>query len=305
MVVALGGNALLREGEEATFRNQILNVVRAAHSLAPSFSKIERGFALVHGNGPQVGDEYLRNEYSAGHVPSMPLHVLGAESQALIGSMLELALLDEFIQTGSKKKVCTVITHTVVDPNDPAFSRPSKPVGPFYTKKQLDDELSKEKFDYVTQDGRYRKVVASPKPLEILELEQIKSLIDKGYIVICCGGGGSPVHKVDGKGYRGTDAVIDKDRTAQLLATSLRADELVILTNPEKVYWDYGTNKKPIDTISAKKLKPELGSFEDGSMRPKLEACINFIENGGKAARIGSLYKFDDVIAGKNCTTIN
>ena len=300
IVIALGGNALLLKGERSTFKVQMRNAEMASKKLAGALSKLDYGFVLTHGNGPQVGNELLRNFYAQGRVPRLPLSILNAETQAFIGSMIELALNKELKRLGSRKTVSTVITHVAVNRNDKAFSNPTKPVGPFYTEKELERQLKIERFKYVRTGGSYRRVVASPKPLEILEINTIRRLLKDGYGVICCGGGGVPVFKSKGR-YTGADAVIDKDRTTALLASKIGAKKMIILTDVDYVHDD---RKKPIHKIKAKELKKTIGDFEQGTMRPKLEACISFIENGGKVARIGNLSNAESVINGKRCTEI-
>ncbi len=299
IVVALGGNALLNKGEEPTFEVQSKNIAKAAKSLAPILAQKGKRFLITHGNGPQVGEELLRNKYAMGHVPSLPMHLLNAETQAFIGSMLETALLNEFKKFKAKKKISTVVTHVLVDKHDKAFQNPTKPVGPFYTKKQLDSELKKEGFEFVKVEGMYRRVVASPKPLEILELEAIKR-ISQDEIVICCGGGGIPVLK--GYGFHSGRAVIDKDLTSALLASSINADRLMILSNIDNVF-DPKT-KKPIKKVSASALSKRIDEFEEGTMKPKVSACASFIKAGGKTAQIGNLLNFEDVIKEKSGTLI-
>lgn len=303
IVIALGGNALLQKGEGRTFESQKRNAEKTAKSIASAIANSNSRFILTHGNGPQVGDELLRNLHAQKDVKKLPMHILNAETQAFIGSMLELALNRELERLGSKKRFVTIITHVVVDEKDKAFGNPTKPVGPYYTPGELKAELKNGKFSYAKVNGGFRRTVASPQPLQIMELDSIKMLLDKGYGVICCGGGGVPVFR-DGKNYKGADAVIDKDRTTQLLAKHLRADELDILTDIDEVYWDFGDRSSGISKVPAKKLKPRLGEFEPGTIRPKLEACVDFVLGGGNIARIGNLFMAKEVIKGKAGTSI-
>ncbi len=303
IVLALGGNALLKKREARTFDEQMSNAEKTAKGLASVIAKSSSRFIVTHGNGPQVGDELLRNLHAQKDVKKLPMHILNAETQAFIGSMLELALNRELEKLGSKKRFVTIITHVVVDEKDKAFKTPSKPVGPYYTKEGLDKELKNTRFSFVKVNGGYRRVVASPKPLEILEINSIKSLLDDGYCIICCGGGGIPVFK-KGKTYTGADAVIDKDSTTQLLAQRLGANELDILTDVDYVYRDFNDKNSKINKISSKALAKELTKFEAGSMQPKIKACTDFLKNGGGVAKIGNLYKATDVINGKHCTII-
>ncbi len=301
-VVALGGNALLGFGEKPTYETENKNALRAARSMVPLLKRKVR-LVITHGNGPQVGDELLRGEFAKSEIPKFPLHVLNAETQASIGTMLELAIRSELARAGLKRDIATVLTHVVVDRKDHAFTDPTKPIGPFYTKAKLNAELKKEKFDFISEEGKYRRVVASPKPLAIVEVEAIKRLTALGTIVIASGGGGIPVFK-DGNAYSGAKAVIDKDRTAQLLATSMGASRLIILTNVGFVYRDYGRKRLPIRAMNAAELSDVLGTFERGTMRPKLEACLHFVQQGGKKAYIGDLFRLDSVLSGKTGTTI-
>jgi carbamate kinase len=303
IVLALGGNALLKEGEEPLFKVQVHNAEVTMRGIARAVAGSGSRFIITHGNGPQVGDELLRNFYAEKEVPKLPMHILNAETQALIGSMIELALNRELERLGSKRRFSTIITHVLVSEKDPAFKNPSKPVGPYYSEKELKAELKREKFTYVKVRGRCRRTIASPRPLQILEVNSIKALLDAGYCVICCGGGGVPVFK-RGKNYVGAEAVIDKDRTAQLLASQLHAKELDILTDVSNVYWDMDDKSSKIVKVSSKKIRAKLQSFEVGTMRPKLEACTSFIDHGGTVARIGGLYMASDVLKGRSGTTI-
>ncbi len=302
-VVALGGNALLDFGEKPTFRVQYRNASMMARSLRPLLKRKDTRIAITHGNGPQVGDELLRNEFAKEEMPKLPLHALIAETQALIGTMLELALKRELAMMGSKREVVTLLTHVCVDGKDKAFDKPTKPVGPFYTRTQLEAELRRERFSFVRIKGRYRRVVASPEPLRIMEIDAVRALIQRNAIVIAAGGGGIPVIEERGL-YKGVDAVIDKDLTSQLLASSLKADLLAILTNVGCVYMDYKNRKEPISKIRITELEASLDGFEEGTMQPKLRACTRFIENGGKEAYIGNLFQLESMLSGKSGTKI-
>jgi carbamate kinase len=306
IVIALGGNALLKEGERPTFNVQIRNVIETANVLARAIVKTNAGIAITHGKGPQVGDELVRNEYAKAHIPMFPLHVLAAETQAVIGSMLELALRNEFERLGIRRKVSVVITHVEVDPQDPAFKSPSKPIGPFYTKARLEKALADngKPFEYVKEDGMYRRVVASPRPMGIVELDEIKHLLDKGHVVICCGGGGIPVHKEKDE-FRGSDCIIDKDYTTAMLAKGLHSGRMVILTDTGHVYSDFPKNKAPIESSTALKLEPFAEKMEGGTMKPKVEACVMFIKHGGKSAAIGNLSDAENVVVGRSGTQIS
>jgi carbamate kinase len=302
IVVALGGNALLREGEAPTFSNQLKNVHKAAKGLAKLITKGER-LVITHGNGPQVGEELIRGKYAKGKVPQMPLYIIDAETQAFIGSILEGALLDELSKLGKKGKICTIITHVLVDSKDKALRHPTKPIGPFYSRGELEAELKNEKFAYVKEEGKYRRVVGSPEPKKILELDEIKSMVKNGYVVICCGGGGIPVCK-SGKSYKGVDAVIDKDSTSQLLANNIGAEKLYIFTKIDYVYSDYKHLRGPVRRMRASEIAKKLNTYEEGTWRPKMAAAARFIKNGGKEVRIGALDAVEEVVSGRSGTLI-
>jgi carbamate kinase len=302
-VVALGGNALLDFGEKPTFNVQHRNAVRAARGLVPLLKRENTGIVITHGNGPQVGDEFLRGEFAKKEIPILPLHALVAETQAFIGTMLELAIRQELLRINPNREVIMLLTHVTVNSKDGAFRNPSKPIGPFYTKAQLEAELKRESFSFVEVRNRYRKVVASPNPLKIIEIDAIKKSIKEGAVVIAGGGGGIPVVLSNGI-YKGMDAVIDKDLTTERIASSLKADTLAILTNVDYVYMDYKSKTGPIKRIETSRLKPLLDKFEAGTIKPKLQACINFIEHGGNAAYIGNLFKLESILSNKSGTKI-
>jgi carbamate kinase len=291
IVIALGGNALLNPSGKQSFSTESNNMDRIAKDIALLSKKYN--IVITHGNGSQVGDELMRNEHAKKFVPQLPLYLLNAETQAQIGSVIETSLRNSLAKLKIKKDVCVVLSHVVVESNDAAFKSPTKQVGPFYTKSELQAELKLDKFDYIKVGNSYRRVVASPKPKGIVELNSIKLLCKTG-IVVTCGGGGIPT--VKGKGLRKLNAVIDKDLTTQLLANLLGVDVMLILTNADYVYSDYKSKKNPIKSTSAKLLKTRIGSFEQGTMKPKIEACINFVENGGKAAYIGNIFKIHDIL---------
>lgn len=301
--MALGGNALLNKGETPTFETQLKNATRTAKHLLGTLANRDKRIVITHGNGPQVGNEYLRSEYASREVPRLPLYIMNAETQALIGSILELAFMKELERIGINRKVTTVVTHVVVNGRDSAFRKPTKPVGPFYTKNQLKRELANERFSYAKFGAKYRRIVPSPKPISIVELNEIKTLMHEGYIVLCCGGGGVPVSK-EGSSLKGSNAVIDKDATTRLLANSIGATEMVILTNVDKLYLDYPKMKQPVSRMAASELERKINRFEAGTMRPKLEACVEFVRKSRKIAKIGDLFDADRVVHGKAGTII-
>jgi len=302
IVVALGGNALTKKGEKGAYKELIKNIKKTSKNLIDIIK--DNKVIIVSGSGPQVGALVLQNELSKKKVPEMPLNVLDAELEGELGYMIELALNNELKK--SKRKSVTVLTQVLVDKNDKGFKNPTKPIGLFYSEKEA-EKLRKKGFKIIYQVGKgYRRVVASPKPLEIIEINQIKDLMEKGNIVIAAGGGGIPVYRSD-KGLKGIDAVIDKDRASSLLAGNIKADLLLILTDVDKVALNYKEkNQKFLNKLSVKNAKKYLkeGHFKEGSMKPKIEASINFLENGGKKVIITSISKVKESLKGKNGTLI-
>lgn len=287
-VVALGGNALLRGNEIGTIRQQEKNTYDTCINLV---RLIEEDFNIVvtHGNGPQVGNILLRNEagYNTYKIPKMPLDICVADSQGGIGYMVERQLRNILAEKKIRKNVITLITQVVVDENDPAFENPTKPVGAFYLKEEA-ELLAKSNNFLFKEDPRkrgWRRVVASPEPKDVLNKKIIKDLVKKGNIVIAAGGGGVPVFKDINKHLHGVEAVIDKDLASALLAYEIDADDFFILTDVSKVYLNFGKqNQTALDVISVDQAEQYLkeGHFAAGSMRPKIEAAVHFIRNGGK-----------------------
>jgi carbamate kinase len=270
-VVALGGNALTRPGERGTAAEQLANVRRAVAALGGVLE--QPGLVITHGNGPQVGNELLRQERAADEAPPLPLWVAVAQTQAEIGALLATELRPAL----SSRDVVCVLTHVRVAPDDPAFDRPAKPIGPFYSDEQA-EQLERERGWSMVADanrGR-RRVVPSPVPLEIVELDAIRTVVESGAIAIAAGGGGIPVVRRGGR-LAGVDAVIDKDRASALLARDLRADRLVILTEVPAVYRRFGTERQEeIATLSLEEAEALLPELAEGSMRPKVEAAVAF-----------------------------
>ncbi|MCH5384973.1 carbamate kinase [Limosilactobacillus reuteri] len=304
VVVALGGNALGKSPEE-----QLKLVKNTASSL---IGLIAAGNQVVisHGNGPQVGAINLGMNFAAEHgkTAAFPFPECGAMSQGYIGYHLQQSLENELHHRWMNKSVATIVTQIAVDPNDPAFENPSKPVGDFYTKEQA-DEIAKEKgYTFKEDTGRgYRQVVPSPLPMKIMELDSIKTLIDADKLVIAGGGGGVPVIITD-KGLEGVPAVIDKDRSSALLADKIDADKLIILTAVDHVYVNYGKpDEKALKTLNVAEAQKYMkeGQFAAGSMLPKIEACLSFVEgHPEREALITSLDGLDDALAGKVGTVI-
>ena len=296
VVAALGGNALLRRGEPADAGTQRRNVGAAVRSLAGIGESHE--LIVTHGNGPQVGLLALQSEaYS--DVPSYPLDVLGAESEGMIGYLLEQGLDNEL----PGREVCTLLTQVVVDSEDDAFRNPTKPVGPVYQQGEA-ARLAAERRWSIAKDGRgWRRVVASPEPRRIVELRAISLLVEAGVLVVCVGGGGIPVVANGDGALRGVEAVIDKDLAAALLATLLRADVLLLLTDVEAVELDRGTpSARPLRDATPAQIR-RLG-LPPGSMGPKAEAAARFAESTGGLAAIGALDQAGALIAGSAGTIV-
>jgi len=307
IVIALGGNALLRRGQKGTFEEQYRNVKETVTKIA---DLIERGYKIVmtHGNGPQVGATLLRHEAAKSIVPALPLDACGAETQGFIGYMIQQALRNELKSRGIDKYVLTIITRVIVDKHDLAFQNPTKPIGPFYSKEEA-AKVKEQKPELVIKEdaGRgYRRVVPSPDPKIIAERSAIRALVDAGFVVVACGGGGIPIIEEDGLAV-GVEAVIDKDLGAQRLATLIGANILVILTDVEGAYINYGTPKQElIREASSGKLKNYLreGQFKEGSMAPKVEAAIRFVESGGERAIIAALGSLTEALEAKTGTQV-
>jgi len=296
VVVALGGNALIRRGQRADADVQRRNVETAVAAVATVAAAHD--VVITHGNGPQVGLLALQSEAYRGATP-YPLDVLGAETEGMVGYMLEQGLDNAL----PGREVATLLTQVVVDPADPAFTRPSKPVGPMYTQAQA-RRLAAERGWSIAPDGNgFRRVVPSPEPLEIVELPAVKRLLGAGVLVICSGGGGIPVAR-DGRGeLRGVEAVIDKDLAASLLARQLGADALIILTDVDRVVRNWGTPlAAPITRATAAEMRAMR--FAAGSMGPKVEAACRFVEASRGFAGIGSLGDAPAILDGRAGTII-
>lgn len=306
IVIALGGNAILQPGQEATFETQFENVRKSAEVIARIINK-GHTVVVTHGNGPQVGNILRQNEEAKHVVPSMPLVICSAESQGFIGYMLEQALRNELLKLNNETPFTVMLTQTEVSIDDPDFDDPSKPIGVFYSEEEA-KQLSADKGWTVKEDaGRgWRRVVASPEPKSIIGSNTIQQLSEMGTIVVASGGGGVPVVKKDDGTYEGIDAVIDKDRSAFKLAEEINADLFMILTDVENVYINYGKPNQEILTEvtleEANKYVSE-GHFSAGSMGPKMEAAIKFAQTG-KRAIICSLDQADQAMQGKIGTHI-
>ena len=309
IVIALGGNALQEAGKPATAESQLEVVEKTSAYIADI---IEAGYDVViaHGNGPQVGRIVLQNESAANVTPAMPFDVCGAMSQGYIGYHIQQGLSKVLRQRGIDKQVVTLVTQVVVDKNDPKFQNPSKPIGPFYSQEEAEKIAAEKGYTMKEDAGRgYRRVVASPLPVEIVELDAVKALESAGFVVVTVGGGGIPVIKNEDGTLTGTAAVIDKDLASEKLAEDLDADALVILTAVENVSINY---KKPdqkdlslLNVADAKKYIAE-GQFAPGSMLPKVAAAMKFASSKPeRKCIITSLEKAVDALNGVAGTTVS
>ena len=298
IVIALGGNALLKRGEPMTAENQRENVKTACAQIARVYDGNQ--LIITHGNGPQVGLLALQNN-AYKEVPMYPLDVLGAETAGMIGYMIQQELSNTVPGSAS---IATVLTQIQVDPKDPAFQKPSKPVGPVYSKEEADKIAAEKGWTMAPDNDKYRRVVASPKPVNIFGLEPLKTLIDNKYIVVCGGGGGIPTWVDDNGKQHGAEAVIDKDLATALLATLIDADLFVIATDVDGAYLDWGKPEQKRIALAAPDAALAFG-FASGSMGPKIEAAANFATATGKDAVIGALADIEQIVAGKAGTRIS
>ncbi|MBI2578838.1 MAG: carbamate kinase [Candidatus Aenigmarchaeota archaeon] len=304
LVIALGGNAILRKKDKPDIATQFRNTARAMRHITPLAKKFS--LVITHGNGPQVGAILLRSEAAKKQAYELPLHSAVAQSQGEMGYMIQQCLENELRRKGIRKSVSTVLTQVVVSKNDPAFRNPTKPVGPYYTRLQA--MLLRGKGFVIAKDvhGGYRRVVASPRPKEIVEASAINKLVKSGVIAIACGGGGIPVYR-PGNELKGIDAVIDKDLASALLAKQISADIMMILTDVPKVAINYGKpGQRFLNKITAKKARQymEEGHFPAGSMGPKISAAINFLSSGGKKVIITKPELAEKALKGAAGTTI-
>ena len=302
IVIAFGGNALGNNPNEqqSLIKNAVKNIVPLV--------KDGHDIILGHGNGPQVGIINLAFEdsYENKDIPYMPFPECTAMSQGYIGYHLQKGLRDVLKDEGLEKKIATIVTQVIVDENDKSFSNPTKPVGPFYSKEMAEELMANTGEKYIEDSGRgYRKVVASPKPLDIVEIETIRDLVKTGHIVIAGGGGGIPIYKQNEA--KGANAVIDKDLLCSLMAEKLNADMLIILTNVKQAEINYNTpNAQKLGKVSIDEMKGyiEEGHFAKGSMLPKIEASIKFVENTGGRAIITDLNNLTNALNGISATEI-
>jgi carbamate kinase len=304
-VIALGGNALIKENQEGTIYEQFANTREVCKSIV---KMIKDGWDVVitHGNGPQVGSILLQNDLAKDVTPAMPLGICVAESEGLIGYMIQQCLSNALKKSNIDKPVVTLITQVLVDEDDPSFSNPTKPIGPFYDEEEA-IELLKEGYQITRQPDGWRIVVPSPDPKSIVEGKIIERMLEDGIVVISSGGGGMPVIEKEGWGLDGLEAVIDKDLAAERVAEAIDAELLLILTNVEKVYLNYNTpQQKSLDIVKLKDIKKyyKEGYFPEGNMGPKILSAIRFLESGGKKVIISDVEKGWEAIKGETGTHI-
>jgi carbamate kinase len=307
VVVAFGGNALIRSGQEGTQWEQIENAEATAERLLP-LVRAGHDLLLVHGNGPQVGNMLIQVEEAVNKVPPLSLDVLVAASEGSIAYMLELALLNAFRKARRRRPVAAFVTEVIVDPRDVGFRRPTKPIGPFYSRFRADFFIHRLGWNMIEDAGRgWRKVVPSPRPIEVVQLALLRQALEAGHLVIAAGGGGIPVYRTRTGLLKGVEAVIDKDYTAALLAAGVGADMLVILTGVDHVSLDFGTKQeRPLKrmTVSEARGHLEAGQFPEGSMGPKIRAGTEFVEESGHEVLITSAEKLAQAMLGRAGTRI-
>jgi len=306
-LIAFGGNALLPENQKGLQEEQMRNAQKAAEMMVQI---IKKGYELivVHGNGPQVGNILIQMEEASNKIPPFTLDVCDAMTEGSMGYMLEKALINELRRQSIDKDVATIITQVVVDKDDPAFQKPTKPVGPFYPKFRAQQLMRQKKWTMVEDAGRgYRKVVPSPRPIDVVPKWIIRDLVHSGRVVIAAGGGGIPV-VLNSRGlYEGVEAVIDKDYAASLLAREVGAELFIILTGISRVYYNFGKpDQKPLPVITVEEAKKYLaeGQFPAGSMGPKIRAAIEYIEAGGKEVLITSANHLKAALINRSGTRI-
>ncbi len=305
VVIAIGGNAITKNGQKGTVEEQIQNIRDCCD---PILDLVQAGYHIVltHGNGPQVGSIIIQNEVAQDVIPVNPLDVCGAQTQGSLGYMISQELYNRMKERSIEKEVTTIVTRVIVDRNDANFQHPTKPVGPFYTREEA-EQLANDGLTMVEDSGRgYRRVVPTPRPIEIVEHEAISELLNSGFLVIAAGGGGIPVVNEGGR-LSGVEAVIDKDLASALIAEEIGADILMILTGVEKVALDYGKpTQRDIDSMTVAEAREYMaeGQFPAGSMGPKIDAVCGFVEKSGGEAIITSLDRMKDAIERKTGTRV-
>ena len=304
-VIALGGNALIKKGQQGTIYEQFANTRESAKVIVKMI-KNNWDVLITHGNGPQVGSIFLQNEANKNVTPAMPLGICVAESEGYIGYMIQQCLANALQKQHINKPVVAMITQVIVSPKDPDLKNPTKPIGPAYTAQRA-VKMLKEGYQMVHTPKGWRMVAPSPDPLTIVEAPIIKKMMESGFIVIAAGGGGMPVIQRKGWGFDGLEAVVDKDLAAERLAEIVNADVLLILTEEKYVYLNYGSSKqKPVRHLTLKEAKTYYaqGQFPPGSMEPKILAAVRFLEWGGKKVIISHMNQGWDALQEKTGTLI-
>jgi carbamate kinase len=307
-VVAIGGNSLITDAAHQSVEDQYLAAAETDHHIA---AMVADGWdvAITHGNGPQIGFILRRSDLARHELHEVPLDVCGADTQGAIGYLLQQNLINDLRARGIDKGVVTVVTQVEVDPDDPAFAKPSKPIGSFMTAEDAEQRRVKEGWDVIEDAGRgWRRVVASPRPLRIVEIDAIRSLMDSGFVVVGVGGGGIPVVADQNGDLTGIAAVIDKDFASAMLAAEISADLFLISTSVDQVALDFGTpDQRWVDRMTLEEAKARLAEgrhFAPGSMAPKIQAVISFLEARGKEALITSPANIERALAGETGTRI-
>lgn len=306
IVIALGGNALSPDAEEGTIAEQFGHT-RDSLGAVVELARDGWRIALVHGNGPQVGNALVRNEMARNTVPPLPLGVLVAATEGWIGYMIQQSLQNVLARSGIDRMVVTLVTQVLIDRDDPTLRTPSKPIGRTMDEAAARARAAELGWEVAEVRGGWRRVVASPKPLEIVESEMIRSLVSQGHLVIAAGGGGTPVYLDPERGFEGVDAVVDKDRAAAVLARDIGANTLLILTDVDAVYAGFGTpGQRALHRLSVAEAEALLegGDLGAGSMAPKVEAALRFLREGGQRAIIARLDQGREAVAGKAGTEI-
>jgi carbamate kinase len=306
-VLAIGGNAVNKPGEKATAENMRKNIAHTMDFLSDMILK-DYSLIITHGNGPQVGNILIQQDMAKDKIPTFPLDVNVAQTQGSLGFFIAQTLRNELIKKGCAKTVSSIVTQVVVDPEDPAFKEPTKPVGPFYSEADGKALAEEKGWDFVEDSGRgWRRVVPSPKPLDIVEKDVIADLIEKDMVLVAAGGGGIPVRREANGELFGVEAVIDKDRASALLALEIEADELIILTGVDQVCVNFGKeNEESLAKMTIEEAEKYLaeGQFPKGSMGPKIEAAVQFVKESGKKCLITSMETLNEALDGKTGTYI-
>jgi carbamate kinase len=308
VIISIGGNAIIRRGGTGAIEEQFANTESACRAIA-GIAASGAEIIITHGNGPIVGNIIIRNEAARDTLPPMPLYICDADSEGGIGFMIQQSLYNQFIKAGVKRDVVAVVTQVVVDPTDEAFLKPTKPVGPYYTEAEARGLEAGSGWTMVRVDSMgFRRVVPSPRPVRVVESSVIKRLSDQGVIVIAAGGGGVPVvERADGT-LKGVDAVVDKDLTTSLLAREAGSELFINLTEVDMVYEGFGTpGARGLEELNVEEARGylERGEFPPGSMGPKIEAAVEFLEHGGKEVVITTPEKLDAALAGRAGTRLH